>query len=67
MVKQNEKNIMKTTKEGYYTKHEIVTEIFWKKKKIKIGRSSFRNMSDKDKQKLKEYGKIYRNLTKMLL
>ena len=32
MAKQNQKNIMKTTKKGYKNKHEIVTKIFFKKK-----------------------------------
>ena len=35
MVKQNQNNIMKITKKLYKNKHEMVTEIFLKKKKTK--------------------------------
>ena len=42
MVKQNQKNITKITKEIGKTKREIVTQIFLKKKNTKIG-----NMDEK--------------------
>ena len=35
IVKQNENDIMKITKEGYYYKCEIITKIFLKKGKKK--------------------------------
>ena len=35
MVKHNEKSFLKIAKEGYYNKHEIVTEIFLKNKNTK--------------------------------
>ena len=46
MVKQNQKNITKITKEIGKTKREIVTQIFLKKKNTKIG-----NMDEKKYKK----------------
>ena len=65
IVKQNENDIMKITKEGYYYKCEIITKVFLKKGKKKKDR--FKNMSEEEKQKLKEYARMYREQRKMLL
>ena len=50
--------IVKIIKKGCINKHEIVTKVFWKKKKIKKrrknGTNRNKNMSEKKKQK---YGK----------
>ena len=68
IVKQNENEIMKITKEGYYYKCEIITKIFLKKgKKKKKKKDRFKNMSEEEKQKLKEYARMYREQRKMLL
>ena len=66
IVKQNENDIMKITKEGYYYKCEIITKIFLKKGKKKK-KDRFKNMSEEEKQKLKEYARMYREQRKMLL
>ena len=66
IVKQNENDIMKITKEGYYYKCEIITKIFLKKGKKKK-KDRFKNMSEEEKQKLKEYARMYRKQRKMLL
>ena len=67
IVKQNENEIMKITKEGYYYKCEIITKIFLKKCKKKTKKDRFKNMSEEEKQKLKEYARMYRKQRKMLL
>lgn len=67
IVKQNENDIMKITKEGYYYKCEIITKIFLKKGKKKKKKDRFKNMSEEEKQKLKEYARMYREQRKMLL
>lgn len=66
IVKQNENDIMKITKEGYYYKCEIITKIFLKKGKKKK-KDRFKNMSEEEKQKLKEYARMYCEQRKMLL
>ena len=67
IVKQNENDIMKITKEGYYYKCEIITKIFLKKGKKKKKKKKIKNMSEEEKQKLKEYARMYREQRKMLL
>ena len=69
IVKKNKKNITKITKKSRQNKHEIVTEIFLKKKMTKKG-----NMDKTDTKiclkkikVLKEYGKMYHNAIKTLL
>ena len=61
-------NVMKITKKGCKKKNKIEKEIFQKKgkkgKKPEYGRIRHENISEKDKQKLKEYRKSYRNAKK---
>ena len=55
MVKPNQKDIMKITNKGFQKKHKIDAEILQKKKEIKreCGRSTYENMSEEDKKKVK--------------
>ena len=56
-------SITKITKRGYKNKHKIVPEIFWRRKdKIRgYRRNRYKDVSKKDRQKLKEYRKMDRS------
>ena len=57
---------MKITKKSCKNKHEIDTKIFQKKKRKKgeYRKNKYKNMSEKDKEKLEEYKKTYGNAKK---
>ena len=61
-------NVMKITKKDCKKKNKTEKEIFQKKekkgKKREYGRIGYKNISEKDRQKLKEYRKSYRNAKK---
>ena len=57
---------MKITKKGVNNNCKIVREIFQKKKKTEYGRNRYKKMSEKDKQKLKQYRKSYCNSRKII-
>ena len=48
---------MKITKKGYKKKHKLLTENFLKKKRQKreYGKDRYKNISEEDKRKLREY------------
>lgn len=70
MVKQHQKNKNKknnkdTTKRSFINKHQIDTEKL--KKIIIIRKNRYKNRFEEDKDKLKEYRKMYRNTRKTKL